>query len=269
MSDLAARRPITLPVQSTATSICPYLLADDGRWRASTSARDHRCTAVSPATILAPDKQRRLCLTAEHRGCGTYLAGAGLADLDGSRPMRASPDNRPVTRTTPVLLDHRRFAISAPPVLRERGVGQGGMVALMTVAFAAIVVARLSIGGGPDLRPAAGADSSTSPRPAATDVAAQPSAAAPSRTRAPETTPAHTLVPSGVEPTADAPAPPTKAPASDAPAATQRPATYTIRKGDTLSGIAAEYGITWQELAKLNGIDDPGRLRVGQEIRLP
>jgi LysM repeat protein len=85
----------------------------------------------------------------------------------------------------------------------------------------------------------------------------------------PEATPVRTLVPSGVEPTPVPPASATKSPSTDAPATTERPATYTIKKGDTLSGIAAEYGITWQELAKLNGIDDPGRLRVGQEIRLP
>jgi nucleoid-associated protein YgaU len=29
------------------------------------------------------------------------------------------------------------------------------------------------------------------------------------------------------------------------------------------------YGTTWQELAELNNIDDPRRLRVGQELQLP
>ena len=33
--------------------------------------------------------------------------------------------------------------------------------------------------------------------------------------------------------------------------------TYTVQAGDTLSGIAAKYGTTYQELAALNGIADP------------
>jgi LysM repeat protein len=56
---------------------------------------------------------------------------------------------------------------------------------------------------------------------------------------------------------------PTAKPTSDAPA------TYTVKSGDTLSGIASVYGTTWQELAELNNIDDPRRLRVGQELQLP
>ena len=45
--------------------------------------------------------------------------------------------------------------------------------------------------------------------------------------------------------------------------------TYTIRSGDTLSGIAARYGTTVSELAKLNGISDPDRIYAGNTIRIP
>ncbi len=44
---------------------------------------------------------------------------------------------------------------------------------------------------------------------------------------------------------------------------------YTVKSGDTLSGIAAKYGTTYQELAKRNGIADPNRIYAGQEIRVP
>ncbi len=44
---------------------------------------------------------------------------------------------------------------------------------------------------------------------------------------------------------------------------------YTVKNGDTLSGIAAQYGTTYQELAKRNGIADPNRIYAGQEIRVP
>ena len=42
--------------------------------------------------------------------------------------------------------------------------------------------------------------------------------------------------------------------------------TYTVQAGDTLSGIAAKYGTTYQELAALNGISDPNVIHVGQVL---
>lgn len=44
--------------------------------------------------------------------------------------------------------------------------------------------------------------------------------------------------------------------------------TYTVKAGDTLSGIATMYGTTYQELAKLNGISDPNKIYVGQVIKI-
>lgn len=43
---------------------------------------------------------------------------------------------------------------------------------------------------------------------------------------------------------------------------------YTIKKGDTLSGIAKKYGTTYQYLAKLNGIPNPNKIQAGQKIRV-
>ena len=43
---------------------------------------------------------------------------------------------------------------------------------------------------------------------------------------------------------------------------------YTVKKGDTLSGIAAKYGTTYQELAKYNGIQNPNLIHVGQKIKI-
>jgi LysM repeat protein len=42
-----------------------------------------------------------------------------------------------------------------------------------------------------------------------------------------------------------------------------------VQSGDTLSGIAARNGTTWQVLAQLNKIDDPRKIRVGQVLDLP
>ena len=43
---------------------------------------------------------------------------------------------------------------------------------------------------------------------------------------------------------------------------------YTVKKGDTLSGIAAKYGADWHDLAKLNDLKNPSVLQIGQKIRI-
>ena len=67
----------------------------------------------------------------------------------------------------------------------------------------------------------------------------------------------------------------------DTPAAPEKPATpakpetpangdvYIVQRGDTLSGIAAKYGTTWQKLASYNGIANPNIINVGQKIAIP
>ncbi len=44
---------------------------------------------------------------------------------------------------------------------------------------------------------------------------------------------------------------------------------YTIRKGDTLSKIAARHGTTIEDLAKANGIDDPDLIIAGKTLNIP
>ena len=43
---------------------------------------------------------------------------------------------------------------------------------------------------------------------------------------------------------------------------------YTVRSGDTLSGIAARYGLSYVSIAEMNDIAQPYRIYVGQSIRL-
>jgi LysM repeat protein len=50
--------------------------------------------------------------------------------------------------------------------------------------------------------------------------------------------------------------------------AKRRPATYTIKANDTLSGIAAEHGTTVDRLEELNPELDPQGLVAGQKIKL-
>ena len=44
--------------------------------------------------------------------------------------------------------------------------------------------------------------------------------------------------------------------------------TYVVKPGDTLSGIASQYGTTYQELAQKNGIANPNLIFPGQVIRI-
>jgi LysM repeat protein len=255
MTDIAAPGPALSTAPVTA-AVCPYLRGVDGAWRSSSPSRDHRCHAVAPAAVLATDKQRRLCLVAEHVGCSTY--GAAVAAFEEAGSVLERPLHRPVTRTAPLVLDRGRMAITMPG-LPDRGVGQGGLVALMAVAFGALAVTRL---GGPELTPTAVEPGGRPPAAVVASASPEPATVAP----ATPTAPSRTLVPSDVEPTA---APTTESAAEPTPAPSRAPATYEVKSGDTLSGIASEHGTTWQVLAELNQISDPRRLRVGQELELP
>ncbi|MGZ8211659.1 MAG: peptidoglycan DD-metalloendopeptidase family protein [Burkholderiales bacterium] len=70
---------------------------------------------------------------------------------------------------------------------------------------------------------------------------------------------------------------PASAPAPVPPAAASKPVArpaeikgefYTVRPGDTLYSIALEHGLDYRELALWNGIESPGALRIGQQLRV-
>jgi resuscitation-promoting factor RpfB len=43
---------------------------------------------------------------------------------------------------------------------------------------------------------------------------------------------------------------------------------YTVKRGDTLSEIAQQYGTSWQRLAEINDLENPDLILIGQELRL-
>ena len=50
-----------------------------------------------------------------------------------------------------------------------------------------------------------------------------------------------------------------------------QPASYTVKPGDTLWGIAVQFygdGTKWRKLASQNGISDPKKLQIGTVLRL-
>ena len=53
-----------------------------------------------------------------------------------------------------------------------------------------------------------------------------------------------------------------------AASATARPGYYIVKRGDTLYSIALENGADYRELAQWNKLDDPSKIRIGQELRV-
>jgi len=45
--------------------------------------------------------------------------------------------------------------------------------------------------------------------------------------------------------------------------------TYTVQAGDTLGGIAAEFGVTVEEIVEANDIEDPSLIKVGDVLMIP
>ena len=56
------------------------------------------------------------------------------------------------------------------------------------------------------------------------------------------------------------------------PAGTAAPAKYflyTVQSGDTIAGIASRFGYAFEEIASLNGIDEPFIIQIGESLLIP
>lgn len=254
--------PATQSVPSLTRTVCPYLLADDRSWRASSPTREHRCTAVQPAATLSQDKQRRLCLVSAHSGCPAFRVASERLET-GSRTgvlMDRPPGagSRATARTAPLVLDRGRGA-APPAAVFQRGVRPTALLSLVAIAVAGLFMARFTLEpGSPD-------QALTGPGRSATASPVAPSRGSsgdgnglPVRTVRPllsETTPG----PRSGGPVATA--------APSGPGAA--PARYRIKRGDTLVAVARRFGTTAAVLRRLNDIKDASRLRVGQLLELP
>lgn len=248
-----ARRPEP-DTQQLLSGLCPYLLSEDGSWRAARPLREHRCTAVRPPEPVSTETQRRLCLGEAHVDCPAYLAaqrerGEELARAGLSAVALRSRHLHPAPSTVPVALD-RPNAVTGPRFLSSgsRRAGQIGLGALMVVALAAIVFARFS-GSGLTGAAATSPGSPTASRPVAVATgSATPTAQASSPSPAPSAT---------------------ARPDTPRPSPTQAPRTYRVRSGDSLYEIARRFGTTVDRLQELNDMGDSTLIRVGQILKLP
>jgi LysM repeat protein len=201
--------------------------------------------------VLSTEKQRRLCLTLAHQTCPTFgaaraaRAAAIAPGVDPAVLAAVESARRPVARSTPVILEQPRLIDTRAAWPLDRAVSQVALVGLMVLAFALVVIARLSAGDGNA--------ASVSPSASAIIAASSPSAT-PFRTPSPS--------PSVVEssPSIGPGASPTKAPVART--------TYTVRSGDTLIGIASRFGTTTAAIKKLNKLSS-STLHVGQKLKIP
>ncbi len=81
--------------------------------------------------------------------------------------------------------------------------------------------------------------------PMASSTVTAESTETPAPTRTPTATPPPTLTPSG------------------------ETVTHTIKRGETLSEIAAQYGVTVQAIVEANGIENPSLIVTGQKLTIP
>lgn len=59
-----------------------------------------------------------------------------------------------------------------------------------------------------------------------------------------------------------------KASSSSSSSNQDKPSTYVVKTGDTLTGIAEKYGMTVDQLAKLNNLNDSSNINIGQTLKL-
>ena len=245
--------------------VCPLLgLAVDRRTVMDGVDGAHRCHAESPPAPLDHRLQAQRCLTPAHQRCERFLAYHART---GRRPGPAPIADGLVSTRLVLTPEPAWRGIAGRARRAPRGSVVAGAVAAIAVATAGVAVGaavldgRIQLSGGPVGSSSPDATSAptatptaTLPAPSAVASAAASPSAVPSPS-APSATPVPTLVPTAVA--TPAPTPPPVA------------QTYTVQEGDTLAGIAEQFGTSVETLQALNDIDDPDEIIIGQVLTLP
>lgn len=251
----AAPQPVVADDQSEAApaldpaGVCPFLIASAGAYRMNVPDREHRCAAFVPATSLALAKQARLCLTANHPGCATYVASISARQARVGAGERLDRAGRwGIARTMPVVEEVGGLRATLGALLADRRTWP----AIPAVLLATLLLA-LGLSGSWGQTPITAVGSPT-----------------PTARLTPRPTPS--VVPSAVGSVPPASEPPIVTPVPTVPPAPTPTAAYTtyrVVSGDTLSGIASRFHTTVKAIVQLNGITDPSSLHVGQILKIP
>jgi LysM repeat protein len=218
------------------------------------------------------------------------VAETVVADVEATQPL-ATADEAPTVVTRPgvaepgAALDEvptQVIPAAAPkPRAVKRREPRSPASRLLMAGIAAVVVIGCLIAGGisawvlflrdldepvpvPTGPEAVGLVQTFTPRPA-TPTYTPTASPTPSRTATPTITPTPTDT-SAVTPTS-VPASPTST--SQPTATTAAAQTYVVKAGETLSEIAARFGVGVEALAEANGISNQALLRVGQVLVIP
>jgi LysM repeat protein len=228
--------------------ICPFL-ALEGDFRTAVAGYDpeHRCMAQGVPQPLDRVTQRARCLIDDHRSCEFYVArSAALAEA--RRTARPAPDARFIS--TRLILEPddgwRPIGLAARPLRRRRLAMTGATVLVVGAAGAALSTRGFGL-----------MTSASVPTPSLSNAAAS------DPTKQPTPSPSATPTPTAKGRAAT----PSPRPATPAPRST--PQVYVAQAGDSLSSIAARFGVTTQALMAANGLTNPNLINIGQVLVIP
>ncbi len=217
-------------------------LADDRRTVVDGYDAEHVCLALDPPGPLERPRQVQLCLTEAHIRCERLVAVRG----------RPGPARGAVGVPPDLAFASTRLMMEPEPAWRSLATGRSGRRRRLVVigGLGVVTAAAVAIAGASGLfvgNPDPGAGSAT-PSPSV-ELSPGVSASAP---------------------TSAVPSPPASAAVTPTPAGSVRssPQTYVVQSGDTLSVLAARFGVTVSAIRAANGLTSD-TINIGQVLIIP
>ena len=232
--------------------VCPFLAFDDGRTACDGFDADHRCHAVAPPAPLGRPQQLQVCLTEAHAACERYRSGPAWA-------RRGAPATWVRTR---MIIEPRTGLAAAAARGRAgsrqlaAGIGVLAVLGVSAGAAAAIGGAGALAGLSGTETPSPSAIPTPTPTPSVVPVSGAPPTPLP--TIAPTPTPVQTPAPTPTPLVTPTPAP-TPVPAR----------IYVVQQGDTLSAIAATFGVSVEAIVQTNSLASADDIVIGQRLIIP
>jgi LysM repeat protein len=243
---------------------CPYLgLPDDPRTRFTFATPAHRCHVKRKPSQIDLGHQGRYCLSSDFPACKRYRAPAVAANAPvAPPPSQVSPAARPPEVAPTVVVSSsavraRPEPQDTPPVTRSRRLSVRRVLVVLVVLGGVLLIGAIVVA---TIRPTLGGTglgsvttAPTTPAAAATIEASRLPTRSPTPSPKPSPSPSPTTT---VAPSATSPPPPVQT-------------IRIVKRGESLTSIAAEYGVTPQAITHANNIEDPNLIRVGQRLMIP
>ncbi|MCS7260669.1 MAG: LysM peptidoglycan-binding domain-containing protein [Anaerolineae bacterium] len=257
--------PTSLTLQTYSNSVFGFTLQYPSGWQAKETER---------YVVLAPDEEGLSSLLGDQLALRSaafviQVEGGGVVDTPSSvlnRIVASLPIDPSSSETGTRAVSGVEWAISQVKLTPTENVGDMTAYVAATVynnaAYTVVAAAPSSAWSreAPTFQKIFDSIRFTAPQARATAATETPSSAlafesvipSPTATRTP--TLAQTLALEAQTPIATA---------------TPTPVIHVVQSGDTLLAIAAQYGVSVQDLQAVNGIVDPTRLQIGQQLIIP